>query len=289
MPSTRAGGSPPISPRSELERSLRRARRFLKSIPMAEEEIIVEDGPQRLQDYYQPCTEGRASAIVLPDLTPEQAGQWVFKTHFISAIRDLGKFSGQNPDDAPNHLSTFLDFCNSFGKTGEVGERIRLQLFPHSLQDSASRWYRSLPSRSIQTWAQMAQKFLAKYYPHSRTRQLIGEINTFSQEPGETLYDAWDRFKEMLMNCSHHGLDDQSLCLSFFNGLDDANRLLVNSSSGGSFMSKSPQEGMELLETMTVTQGSGQEVKEEHPEQQVSFMLSQLITSLLRSHLSQRW
>ncbi|GJV19501.1 hypothetical protein Tco_1368521 [Tanacetum coccineum] len=32
------------------------------------------------------------------------------------------------------------------------------------------------------------------------------EINNFQQEPDETLYQAWERFKELLMKCPQHYL-----------------------------------------------------------------------------------
>ncbi|GJX80122.1 DNA-directed DNA polymerase [Tanacetum coccineum] len=34
------------------------------------------------------------------------------------------------------------------------------------------------------------------------------EINNFQQEPNETLYQAWERFKELLMKCPQHYLTD---------------------------------------------------------------------------------
>ncbi|GKG24189.1 hypothetical protein Tco_0392225, partial [Tanacetum coccineum] len=34
-----------------------------------------------------------------------------------------------------------------------------------------------------------------------RTAKKMKEINNFQQEPDETLYQAWERFKELLMKC----------------------------------------------------------------------------------------
>ncbi|GJZ98107.1 hypothetical protein Tco_0670560 [Tanacetum coccineum] len=34
------------------------------------------------------------------------------------------------------------------------------------------------------------------------------EINNFQQEPDETLYRAWERFKELLMKCPQHYLTE---------------------------------------------------------------------------------
>ncbi|GJT99997.1 hypothetical protein Tco_1110336 [Tanacetum coccineum] len=34
------------------------------------------------------------------------------------------------------------------------------------------------------------------------------EINNIQQEPDETLYQAWERFKELLMKCPQHYLTE---------------------------------------------------------------------------------
>ncbi|GJU78606.1 ribonuclease H-like domain-containing protein [Tanacetum coccineum] len=45
-------------------------------------------------------------------------------------------------------------------------------------------------------------KFLNKYCPHARTAKKMEEINNFQQESDESLFRAWERFKELLMKCT---------------------------------------------------------------------------------------
>ncbi|GJY19009.1 hypothetical protein Tco_0390500 [Tanacetum coccineum] len=47
-----------------------------------------------------------------------------------------------------------------------------------------------------------------KYCPHARTAKKMEEINNFQQEPDENLYQAWERFKELLMKCPQHYLTE---------------------------------------------------------------------------------
>nr|GEY68334.1 hypothetical protein [Tanacetum cinerariifolium] len=47
-----------------------------------------------------------------------------------------------------------------------------------------------------------------KYCPHARTAKKMEEINNFQQEPYENLYQAWERFKELLMKCPQHYLTE---------------------------------------------------------------------------------
>ncbi|GKA52345.1 hypothetical protein Tco_0745541 [Tanacetum coccineum] len=49
------------------------------------------------------------------------------------------------------------------------------------------------------------------------------EINNFQQEPDETLYQAWERFKELLMKCPQHYLTEIQEVILFYNGLDVPN------------------------------------------------------------------
>ncbi|GJY46664.1 hypothetical protein Tco_0435727 [Tanacetum coccineum] len=76
-----------------------------------------------------------------------------------------------------------------------------LRAFPMSLTEAASRWVRNKPSGSITTWEDLKRKFLSKYCPPARTGKKTEEINNFQQEPDETLYQAYERFKELLMKC----------------------------------------------------------------------------------------
>ena len=68
-----------------------------------------------------------------------------------------------------------------------IEDVIRMWLFPFSLRDKARGW---LPSGSINTWEELAQRFLSKFFPPSKTSKLKGEIAQFRQLDFETLYEA---------------------------------------------------------------------------------------------------
>ncbi|GKA94829.1 zf-CCHC domain-containing protein [Tanacetum coccineum] len=55
------------------------------------------------------------------------------------------------------------------------------------------------------------------------------EINNFQQEPDETLYQAWERFKELLLRCPQHYLTDMQEVISFYKGLDVHTRQIIDS------------------------------------------------------------
>ncbi|XP_062105799.1 uncharacterized protein LOC133817326 [Humulus lupulus] len=135
---------------------------------------------------------------------------------------------------------------------GVKDDAIRLRLFPFSLRDRSKSWLNSLQTNSITTWQDFAEKFLAKFFPPSKAAKLRGEINNFYQLDGESLYDAWKRFKELQRKCPHHGIEKLMLVHNFYNGLCGTTRAIIDAASGGAFMSKSDTEAHEFLEDMAM-------------------------------------
>nr|GEW60654.1 reverse transcriptase domain-containing protein [Tanacetum cinerariifolium] len=78
---------------------------------------------------------------------------------------------------------------------GVTDDALRLYLFPHSLIHLAIAWFDCLPENSINTFEQMAKKFLRKYFPPSMVTKLRNEITNFRQRPDESLFEAWERYK----------------------------------------------------------------------------------------------
>nr|GEX19605.1 hypothetical protein [Tanacetum cinerariifolium] len=55
------------------------------------------------------------------------------------------------------------------------------------------------------------------------------EINNFQQEPDESLFRAWERFKELLMKRPHHYLTKMQEVILFYNGLNVPTRKILDS------------------------------------------------------------
>jgi hypothetical protein len=91
-------------------------------------------------------------------------------------------------------------------------------MFPYSLKDKAKVWLNNLPPGSITNWDILVQKLLYKYFPPIKIAKLMSEINSFSQEKEESLFETWDRFKEMLRKCPHHGLEIWQQVSIVYNG-----------------------------------------------------------------------
>ncbi|GJT37949.1 homeodomain-like protein [Tanacetum coccineum] len=117
-------------------------------------------------------------------------------------------FSGSDNEEANEHIEKVLEIVELFHVPNITVDQLRLRVFPISLTRAASCWLRNEPTGSIKTWEDLKTKFLNRYCPPGRTAKKMEEINNFQQEPDETLYQAWERFKEPLMKCPQHYLTE---------------------------------------------------------------------------------
>ncbi|GJX45322.1 putative ribonuclease H-like domain-containing protein [Tanacetum coccineum] len=76
-----------------------------------------------------------------------------------------------------------------------------------NLTPFASNWLKRLPAGSITTWEDLTTRFLAQFFPPGRTAKLRNDILMFQQHQGESLSEAWTRFKDLLQKVLHHGID----------------------------------------------------------------------------------
>ena len=64
------------------------------------------------------------------------------------------------------------------------------------------------------------------------------------------MYEAWERFKDLQRQCPHHGVPQWLLIQTFYQGLTEPMRITIDATAQGSFMSKTPEDAYNLLETM---------------------------------------
>lgn len=91
---------------------------------------------------------------------------------------------------------------------GVSSDAICLRLFPFSLRDKVKFWLSSLVSNFITSWDMLSKAFLTKYYPPGKTTKYRQDLDRFKQQPGESLYEAWERFKNLQRHYPHHGILD---------------------------------------------------------------------------------
>ncbi|XP_057441326.1 uncharacterized protein LOC130733222 [Lotus japonicus] len=93
---------------------------------------------------------------------------------------------------------------------------------------------------------------MTRYFSESKYMDCRTAISTFSQSTGESLREAWERYKSMLRRCPNHDFDAKTQIHLFRKGLQQQSRIMVDATSGGSLMTKSPTEAIQIIEAMAL-------------------------------------
>ncbi|GJZ10093.1 reverse transcriptase domain-containing protein [Tanacetum coccineum] len=133
---------------------------------------------------------------------------------------------------------------------------IKLMLFPFSLEGAARIWLEKEPPRSIQTWDDLVAKFINQFFPPSKTTNLRNEITNFKQRFDESFSEAWDRFKDLLRACPHHGFSELHQLDTFYNALNVNDQDSLNSAAGGNFLDKRPADCSSIIESKSKVRNS---------------------------------
>nr|GFB98735.1 reverse transcriptase domain-containing protein [Tanacetum cinerariifolium] len=103
------------------------------------------------------------------------------------------------------------------------------------------------PPRSIFTWDDLVSKFINQFFPPSKTTSLCNEITNFQQRFDESFSEAWDRFKDILRACPHHGFSELHQLDTFYKALNSKDQNSLNSATGGNFLDKLPRECLSII------------------------------------------
>ena len=172
-----------------------------------------------------------------------------------STLSILPTFHGVAKEKPYEHIIDFDAICSTLNRGGlSIGE-VKLRLFQFSLKDKAKIWFHKLKPKSILSWDDMQKVFLNAYYPHHRTTAMRHSLTNFFQEERETIYDAWERFKDLELGCPHHGISKWQLVFSFYNGLFEDDRRRLDNACGGSFQKKGPNAAWDIIEEIAVQSG----------------------------------
>ena len=156
------------------------------------------------------------------------------------------------PSEDPNeHLGRFLKMANTVKLNGVRPEVIKLHLFPFSLRYIAAPWYESLPYGSVNTWEELVEAYLGRFFPPSLTSERIREIIVFQQREDETLFIAWERFRRLLKRCPMHGIDLKTQMDIVYHAFNDTSKGIIDASCCGAFKRKSAEEARYLIEDLT--------------------------------------
>nr|GEZ54946.1 reverse transcriptase domain-containing protein [Tanacetum cinerariifolium] len=124
-----------------------------------------------IEELLQAPTEGYGKAIVIPEIN---ADHFETKTNLLQLVQ-VNPYHGFERENPHTHINNFKRITSTLKFKDVPNDVIKLRMFPYSLEGAA------------------------------RTTHLKNEISRFTQRFEETFGEAWERFKERLRACPHHG------------------------------------------------------------------------------------
>ncbi|KAL6283176.1 hypothetical protein ACE6H2_014105 [Prunus campanulata] len=208
-------------------------------------DIHYNNPPVRtLHDYLHPTRRSIPSCIIFP----MNDNNFNFKPGMIQL---LPSFQGMKSENPYSHVREFEEVCGTFSTEGCRLDTILLKLFPFSLKDKAKTWFYSLRPRTIGTWLEMQTVFFKKFFSIQKTNSLKRQMTTFAQNEIESLPQAWERYKDLLMSCPHHGFEIWRIVGYFYDGLLPKDRQFIEIMCNGNFMNKDPDDAFDFIDEIT--------------------------------------
>ncbi|GKE50168.1 hypothetical protein Tco_1481426 [Tanacetum coccineum] len=167
-------------------------------------------------EQYLALTQGnQASSVVKPKIGGNV--NFEIKSQFMWELREDTFFRNKN-DDAHEYVEQVLDIVSLFNILRVSHDAVMLRVLPITLTGAAKRW----------------------------TAKQLEEIRNFKQEGDKTLYQAWERYNDLLYRCPTHDINNHQKVNIFYNGLGALNRQLINS--------QGPIPGMTHVQALTAIQ-----------------------------------
>ncbi|GKC64008.1 reverse transcriptase domain-containing protein [Tanacetum coccineum] len=247
-------GEPSTNPTSMIPKCCNRRRSIQKVKPfsLVETPVVTMADQRTMAELLRAPTEGYAEAIVVPPIPAEH-----FKLkHSLINIVTSKQFFGFEKEDPHAHIRYFNKITSTLKYKDVPETSIKLMLFPFSIDGPARIWLDKEHPYFILTWDDLVSKFINHFFPPSKTTNLRNEISNFQQRFDESFYEAWDRFKDLLRACPHHGFTELHQLDTFYNGLNPSDQDSLNSATGGNLLERSAQDVLKIIENKSKVHNS---------------------------------
>ncbi|GKA33608.1 reverse transcriptase domain-containing protein [Tanacetum coccineum] len=151
----------------------------------------VKTMAETMEQYMSKTRADYGSRVARPKI--EDKDNFELNDQFLKELQ-TNTFSDSDHEDANEHIEKVLEIVYLFHIPNITIDQVMLRAFLMSL-----------------------------------TGARVRRINNFQQEPDENLYQAWERFKELLMKYPQHYLTEMQEVVLFYNGLDVPTRQILDS------------------------------------------------------------
>nr|GEY55312.1 reverse transcriptase domain-containing protein [Tanacetum cinerariifolium] len=228
-------------------RNRRRSKQRIENFNLEElsPAIVMMADQHTMAQLLQAPTEGYEDAIVVLAITTDN----LELKHGLLTLVQNKQFFGHDKEDPHAYVRYFNKITSTLKFPNVLNTSIKIMLFPFSLEVAARIWLKKEPPRLIFTWDDLVSKFINQLFPPSKTTNLRNEITNFQQCFDESFSEAWDRFKDLLRACPHHGFSKLHQLDTFYNALNSKDQDSLNSAAGGNFLDKMPRACLAIIES----------------------------------------
>ena len=138
-------------------------------------------------------------------------------------------FHGKPSEGPYRHVDELSQVCEINHLQNVPADTMKMKLFPATLRDRAKDWFLKL-GKEFTSWTEMEEEFLRKYYSVGKTTFVRKAIREFTQGSSETFHEAWERLRDLMRECPHHGVSNHELTQIFYDGLGPQDRYLFGCS-----------------------------------------------------------
>nr|GEZ28670.1 hypothetical protein [Tanacetum cinerariifolium] len=201
----------------------RNCRRSKQAFILEESPIDMMADQRTMAELPRTPTEDYVEEIVVPPILAEQ---FELK-HSLINMMTSDQFFGLEKDNPHDHIRWFNKITSTIKYKGVPNSVIKLMLFPFSLAGAARR-----------------------------TTNLRNEISNFQQRFDESFHEAWDRYKDLLRACTHHGFTELHQLDTFYNALNPDDQDSLNSTAGGNLLERRTQDVLTIIKKKSKVRNS---------------------------------
>ncbi|GJT32953.1 hypothetical protein Tco_0923372 [Tanacetum coccineum] len=117
------------------------------------------------------------------------------------------------------------------------------QFYKFEKEDLHARWFNKITST-----------IKYKDVPNSSIKLMLFPFSIEGFE--ETFSEAWDRFKDLLRACPHHGFTELHQLDTFYNTLNPTDQDSLNAAAGGNLLTKTPRDALTIIENKSRVRNS---------------------------------
>ncbi|GKC61576.1 hypothetical protein Tco_1089174 [Tanacetum coccineum] len=244
-------------------RNRRRSKQRVEPFALEEVPVVSMADQRTMAELLRAPTEGYAEAIVVPPIPAEH----LELKHSLINLVTSKQFFGFEKEDPHAHIRYFNKITSTLKYKDVPETSIKHMLFPFSIDGPARIWLDKEPSRSILAWDDLFE---------------------------ETFSEAWDRFKDLLRACPHHGFTELHQLDTFYNSLNPSDQDSLNSAIGGNLLERSAQDVLKFIENKskvhnsrnkpTVSQVKASNVDSSEIASAVGSVVTSAMTALFKQH-----